>query len=281
MREAMTQFDRVQKQFQARSTSGSVVPAPVAAGRGKGKSVDLYVKTGRVNFTVEIPTKRGRKPKSKAASGGMGKGKGKGSYAAREEGRWESSSPVRDHPVDEDFVDIEEANNDTFDPAAELRSEVDLPPSGELANEPQTPLPKKRGRKPKQVQVDDGLPFMPAEQTSPAHTSPAARIPENEDAPVAGSEPFVPRSPIRIDHRAAAPSTYRSMPDAVAESVDKYCHCCRGQKKGTLKMKCTNLVTRRRRARGQKPGAQHECASWWCQRCILKCVYPHFTSRPK
>ncbi|KAF8603163.1 hypothetical protein BDV93DRAFT_523524, partial [Ceratobasidium sp. AG-I] len=267
MREAMAQFDRVHKQVQSRSTNGSVVP--VVPGKGMGKSVELYVKTGRVNFTVEIPRKKGRKAKSKAEGAGMGKGKGKGSYAAREEGRWESSSPVRDHPAeDDDFVDIEEANNDEFDPAAGLRNDVDLPPPNELV-EPQTPLPKKRGRKPKQTPADDGLPFMPTDQPSPAHSSPVVTQSGDEDVPPAGPNAFVPISPIRIDHRAALPSTYKSIPRVVAETTDRYCHCCRGQKKGTLKMICANLV-RRRRGRGASLRNEHECGSWWCQRCVLK-----------
>lgn len=281
MREAMAQFDRLQKRLQSRSTSGSVVP--VAPGKGKGKSADLYVKTGRANLTVEIPMKRTRKATVKAASMGMGKGMGKGTYAAREEGRWRSSSPIRDQQDDNDdeYVDIEEAN-DEVDLAAELRNEVDLPQPGSLTEEPQTPVPKKRGRKPKPVQVDDGLPFMPEEPPSPAHSSPAALESGNEDEPPASPDVFFPVSPIRIDPRAASPSNYKSLPRAIAKTADKYCHCCRGQKKGKLKMQCANIVTQRgRRSRGHKSGAEHECGAWWCQRCVLKCVYFVFTSRPK
>lgn len=229
-----------------------------------------------MNFAVEIPTKSGRKSKPKKGAGtGMGKGMGKGSYAAREEGRWESSSPVRDDPgTEEDYVDIEDANDNGFDPAAELRSEADIPPPDDLVVEPETPVPKKRGRKPKQTQEEDSSPFKQAGPSSPAQP-----ISENEDPPPASPEVsaspevFVPKSPIRIDRRAASPSTYDSLPDEVEEGADKYCHCCRGQKKGTLKMKCANLVQRRGR-RSQKPKPpSHKCGSWWCQRCVLKCVY--------
>lgn len=76
-----------------------------------------------------------------------------------------------------------------------------------------------------------------------------------------------------IDPRLASPSAYESLPPEIEDSPNKYCHCCRSRGAGIkLKMRCSNIVTKRRRGRIVEP---HECGTLWCQRCIAKSV-PHF-----
>ncbi|KAG8745460.1 hypothetical protein FRC10_008003 [Ceratobasidium sp. 414] len=236
--------------------------ARVAAAKGKG----------RVSLVVEVPTPaakskskgRGRKSGGDIA-GGLGKGLGKGGYAAREEGRWESSSPVRGgNSLD---VNMEVGENNEVDEMDLVQNEdeevvvddgeVELPPADVEPDIPlvalKTPSPPKRGRKP-------GKKKQPEPESSPTPPSPA-----RSDMPT-------PLTKIKMDPLVDLASTYRSLPREIKITLDKYCHCCRGQKKGKLKMRCTNHVSRARRNKKTDDGGMNVCGSVWCQRCVLKYV---------
>ncbi|KAG9094315.1 hypothetical protein FRC06_010908 [Ceratobasidium sp. 370] len=216
--------------------------ARVAAANGKGKG------RGRVGLVVEVPTPtvkskskgRGRKSGGEFASG-LGKGLGKGGYAAREEGRWGSSSPVRDGNGSD--VNMEAGENDEVDEIDLIGNEEeevvvvddDEPGLPSADSEPEIPLaavktpsPPKRGRKPGKKKRPE--PEGPPPPSSPTHS----------DTPT-------PRTLIEIDKLADLTSTYCSLPQEIKDTLDKYCHCCRGQKKGKLKMRCTNQISRARR----------------------------------
>ncbi|KAG9077693.1 hypothetical protein FS749_010391, partial [Ceratobasidium sp. UAMH 11750] len=235
----------------------------VANSKGKGKA--------RVSLVVEVPTPaaksklKGRGRKSGGETGGLGKGLGKGGYAAREEGRWESSSPVREGNGSD--VNMEAGENDEVDKMDLIRNEEEVVVVDDVESESalssadsepeippvaaKTPPPPKRGRKP-------GKKKQPEPEKSSAPSSPArSNLP-------------TPRAQIKIDQLADLPSTYRSLPPEIEDTLDKHCHCCHGQKKGKLKMQCSNHVSRARRHRKTGEDGVHVCGSLWCQRCVLK-----------
>ncbi|KAG8708150.1 hypothetical protein FRC09_001408 [Ceratobasidium sp. 395] len=267
-RATLSTLVRPEKQRQPR-------PATTTA-KEKGKT------KARTSFVVEVPTpapkkRRGRKSEV-VVGGGLGKGKGKGGYAAREEGRWESSSPVRDDDVDVEMIAdgddsdgpdemdlIGNANEDEggeqfiVDDDTESRfSSADSEP--EIAYmQPKTPSSRKRGPKP-------GKKKTKTKQSETGAESVAAS-PARSDLPT-------PRTKIEMDWLVDLPTSYRrlSLSREVKDTLDKYCHCCRSQKKGKLKMVCFNQVAVARRKRKQVVDEEgmNVCGNIWCQRCILK-----------
>ncbi|QRV76944.1 hypothetical protein RhiJN_04959 [Ceratobasidium sp. AG-Ba] len=218
-----------------------------AGGLGKGK--------GKARFIIDIPP--ASKARGRKSVGGLGKGLGKGAYAAREEGRWESSSPTRedadvDMEVDEiDLIRMREQDEDEFIDVDGNSSSADSEPEISFVGM-KTPSNRNRGRQPSSRSA--------RKRASPSPSPcPPTRTPRT------------PRTKIQLDPRVDVASTYRSLPTDIKESGDKYCHCCRAVKNGKLKMRCTNQVSNARKRRWSKPdGEVHLCGTWWCQRCAVR-----------
>ncbi|KAG9125766.1 hypothetical protein FRC07_006325, partial [Ceratobasidium sp. 392] len=228
----------------------------------------------RASFVVEVPAPatKSKAPRRKSeGGGGLGKGKGKGGYAAREEGRWESSSPVRtdvdmddDEPDEMDLIanrsedEQDEVVVDGDDESEAGFSSADSE-SPILHVQVKTPSPRKGGRKPGRKKKGEQVEPEPEPEAEPEEGSPGPTQP-----------PPTPKTKLALDPLVDAPSNYRRLPREIKDTTEKYCHCCRTKKQGKLKMMCSNRVARGRRKKARDEEGLKICATPWCQWCILK-----------